>query len=284
MLAAVLGSPIAHSLSPTLHRAAYAALDLPDWEYRAIELADLSGLRRLIAAGPWAGWSLTMPLKTLIQPLLPELSAVAEATGSVNTVLFSQGADNHPRCGDNTDVLGLVRSLTELGVTAGPALVLGSGATACSAVAALIELGVSRPRVLLRSQNRAAGVRACAARLGAEVQVLPWEHGRRALAETAVAISTVPIGAAAAVIELLPDCPPPLLDVLYDPWPTPIVQACWDRSGVAMGGLSMLVHQAAAQVQLMTGLTVSQNVVRAMCAAGDLKLGRSVADAAGEMP
>ncbi|MGL5828821.1 MAG: shikimate dehydrogenase family protein, partial [Angustibacter sp.] len=188
MLAAVLGSPIGHSLSPTLHRAAYAALGLADWEYTAIEAANQADLRRLLDAGPWAGWSLTMPLKTEVQPLLPELSAVAEATGAVNTVLFSAGADPRPVLGDNTDVLGIVRSLGELGFSGGPAVVLGSGATACSAVAALIELGVSCPRVVLRSVGRAGGVRACAERLGAEVEVIPWERGAAAIRASAVVV------------------------------------------------------------------------------------------------
>ena len=92
MRAAVLGRPIGHSLSPVLHRAAYASLGL-DWRFDALEVGDDAGLRALLdrcdAEGDWAGLALTMPLKKLVLPLLDEVSATAVATGAANTVLFS---------------------------------------------------------------------------------------------------------------------------------------------------------------------------------------------------
>ena len=129
--AAVLGSPIRHSLSPALHRAAYRGLGL-DWSYDAIEV-DEPGLSAFLAGlGPeWAGLSLTMPLKEAVIPLLSEVDPEARSLRSVNTVLpGSQGWR-----GTNTDVYGITQSLLEKGLDATPrsATILGAGATARSA-------------------------------------------------------------------------------------------------------------------------------------------------------
>ena len=125
MKAAVLGSPIAHSLSPVLHAAGYAALGLDDWSYTAIE-CDEAGLPALVAScGPgWAGLSLTMPLKRAVLPLLDTTDPVAAEVGGANTVVFSHGR----RLGYNTDVPGMVAAMTEAGVAApSAAMVLGAG-------------------------------------------------------------------------------------------------------------------------------------------------------------
>ena len=108
--AAVLGSPIEHSLSPVLHTAAYAALCLAGWTYTAIE-CDEAGLPALIAAcdGQWAGLSLTMPLKRAVLPLLDRTEPLAVEVGGANTVVFAAGA----RHGCNTDVPGMVAALAE---------------------------------------------------------------------------------------------------------------------------------------------------------------------------
>src|ERR1700727_3070698 len=115
MKAAVLGTPIAHSLSPALHRAAYRELGLDDWSYDLVECdeADLAGY--LGSRGPdWAGLSLTMPLKRTVLPLLDHVDQLAAATGGANTVVFRPDG----RYGYNTDVQGIVDALTEAGATA----------------------------------------------------------------------------------------------------------------------------------------------------------------------
>jgi UPF0755 protein len=127
--AAVLGSPIAHSLSPALHRAAYAALGLDGWRYDAVEVTEdeLAGFVRGLDRS-WAGLSLTMPLKRAVLPLLAGRSPLAAAVGAVNTVTFPGGAPH----GDNTDVHGIVAALTAAGVQradgVGAATLLGGGA------------------------------------------------------------------------------------------------------------------------------------------------------------
>ncbi|HEU0101157.1 MAG TPA: shikimate dehydrogenase, partial [Mycobacteriales bacterium] len=140
----MVGTPVAHSLSPALHGAAYAALGLP-WTYGRVELApaDLPGF--LAGLGPeWAGLSLTMPLKQTVLPLLDDVSELAAATGVANTMVL----DGRGRHGDNTDVAGIVVALREAGVTrVQRAVVLGAGATAVSALAALGQLGEPAPLV-----------------------------------------------------------------------------------------------------------------------------------------
>src|SRR5919199_6153803 len=101
--AAVLGSPIGHSLSPVLHRAAFAALGLEDWDYTALE-CDEAALPGLLADldDSWRGLSLTMPLKRAVIPLLAGLSALARDVGAVNTVTWSDGPGGRLPVGDNT--------------------------------------------------------------------------------------------------------------------------------------------------------------------------------------
>lgn len=259
--AAVLGSPISHSLSPVLHRAAYAQLGLSTWEYEAVEcdeqrfpsvFADLRGDRR------WAGLSLTMPLKRTVLPLLDEVGELAAAVGAVNTVVLpsAPGAVSPGIRGENTDVHGIVAALAEIGVGAATdAVVLGGGATAASAVAALVRLGCARPVLLVRSPERARPVVDAGARLGATVRVDLLSQAPRMLGGD-VWVSTLPGTAGdgvAASIASSDDPLPPLMDVTYHPWPTGL-GALWQRRGApVVGGLSMLVHQAAEQVRLMTG-------------------------------
>jgi shikimate dehydrogenase len=266
----VLGSPVAHSLSPQLHLAAYAALGLRDWRYERVEMtaerlpAFLAGL-----TDEWVGLSLTMPLKQTVLPLLESLSPLAGALGVVNTVTF--GPDRE-LVGDNTDVPGIVAALREAGASSvDDACVLGGGATAASAVAALLELGCASPVLVVRSCARAAAVVDAAARLGAHPRLVPWSSALDVVRRGAeVVVSTVPAGAAdelAASLAQRHAARPlgTLLDVVYLPWPTPLGRAWAAGGGAVLGGFPMLLHQAVGQVRLMTGL---EPPVEAMRAAG----------------
>ncbi|MEY4136798.1 MAG: hypothetical protein RL205_926, partial [Actinomycetota bacterium] len=168
MRAAVLGSPISHSLSPVLHRAAYRALGLA-WEYDAIEMLP-AGMPDFLASldDTWAGLSLTMPLKESVQPLLASLDDVARLTSSVNTVYRENGSWR----GANTDVFGIVRSLADAGVhNPTSARLLGAGATARSAVAALRDLGVRSLVVCARRLEQAESVADLARHLGVDTRI-----------------------------------------------------------------------------------------------------------------
>lgn len=265
----MLGSPIAHSLSPVLHRAAYTSLGLQGWTYEAVEVADAAQLRTMIEGcdDSWSGLSLTMPLKRLVQPMLTSQSALAVATRSINTVVFDADGPH----GHNTDVHGMVMALREAGCgpsRGGPAVILGGGATAASAVAALARLGHPAVSVVVRSPGSAAEVTAVGAALEVAVHVAAWADAPALLARAEVAVSTLPAVAAQAVGAAVRQGGTHggvgglLLDVVYDPWPSAPVQAWRHAGGTAAGGFAMLLHQAVEQVRLMTGRTPDAQAMR----------------------
>jgi shikimate dehydrogenase len=255
--AAVLGSPIAHSLSPVLHTAAYRALGLDDWTYEIVECdeAALPG----VLEGDWVGLSLTMPLKRAVLPLLDDVEQLAVDVGGVNTVVY--GPDGRRR-GYNTDVHGILAALAEAGVKAPNGVasgcdvtILGAGATACAALAALRELGLSRAVVLARDPARAGDLLAAALRLGMTVDVRPLEEQ---ISCGDLLISTLPVGAADFISErhwFRDPMPSAVLDVVYAPWPTQLAMAAAKAGVPVASGGDMLLHQAARQVELMTGRT-----------------------------
>lgn len=268
--AAVLGHPVAHSLSPVLHTAAYRALGLDGWEYEVHDVTQdaLAGFLR-DTGGSWAGLSLTMPLKQVVIGLLDHVEPLAEAVGAVNTVLFSvvggTGRGRTVTTGANTDVHGIVAALREcLGTRrVADAVVLGGGATAASALAAIAELGCASPRVFVRSLDRIGPLREAVARMGVSpsFEVFDDKATTSALAGADAVVSTMPKYAADTWAPLLADLLTDtgekprgvLLDVVYDPRPTAL-QSAWAALGAeTVGGERMLLHQAAEQVRLMTG-------------------------------
>jgi shikimate dehydrogenase len=263
---AVLGSPIAHSLSPTLHQAAYARLGL-DWRYDAFEIDEKGLAGFLDSLDPsWRGLSLTMPLKRAAIPLCDEVSELAKRVGAVNTVLLADGR----RVGTNTDVPGIVAALRERGLRAATsALLLGVGATACSALAAFAELGIAKVHAVARDPARAGELCALATGVGIEVSVVPWVEAAT-VPSVDLAVSTVPEPAAATLADAVAERADVVFDVLYHPWPTRLAVAAKAADRVVVGGLDLLVHQAAAQVELMTGCTPAP--VADMRAAGEAAL------------
>jgi shikimate dehydrogenase len=259
--AAVLGHPIAHSLSPVLHLAAYRALGLA-WEYDRIDMTG-DRLASFVAAldESWVGLSLTMPLKEDVLPLLDEADDVVVATRAANTVVLRDGR----RIGANTDVAGIVRSLAGAGAGAaavGTATVLGAGATARSALAALVGRGATLVVAYVRRPEAGADLRRTGDALGLEVRIRPWEDAAAGLAASVV-VSTVPRGAADHLATSVGTAPGTLLDVVYDPWPTALAAAWRDAGGAVASGLDLLLHQAVEQVRLMTGRTPPVDVLRA---------------------
>ncbi|MEV5844356.1 shikimate dehydrogenase [Streptomyces sp. NPDC051985] len=251
--AAVLGKPIAHSLSPVLHRAAYAELGLTDWSYERFEVdeAQLPGF--LGELGPeWAGLSLTMPLKRAVIPLVDEISETAASVDAVNTVVFTEDGR---RVGDNTDIPGMVAALREHGIEqVDSAAVLGAGATASSALAALARICTGEVVAYVRSEARAAEMREWGERLDVEVRTADWADAEQALSAPLV-IATTPAGTTDALAGAVPERPTTLFDVLYHPWPTALA-ARWSMfGGAVVSGLDLLVHQAVLQVEQMTGRT-----------------------------
>ncbi len=158
------------------------------------------------------------------------------------------------------------------GALPGQVLILGGGATACSALAALRGLGAAGATVAVREPAAADGLLAAADRLGVRVRLTPFGREDQIGAGQLV-ISTVPAGAAdnfAKRIARTAAAPAVLLDVVYHPWPTPLAAAAGAAGGVVVSGFEMLLHQAARQVELMTGRAAP---VAAMRSAGLARLG-----------
>ena len=288
----VLGHPIAHSLSPALHRAAYAYLGEANLEYdRRDTLPDdlpaiMHGVRNPAGTeeAPYiAGLSVTMPLKTAVIQYCDELSETARVTGAVNTV--------YPRgervLGDNTDVIGIVNALLRAGLKPNherdePA-VIGGGATAISALTALHKLGYRRASVYARSLHKLGSVQEAAERLGVQlstVALAEFPAEQKARRHNPV-ISTLPARAAdewASQLSGLKGASathrPVLLDVAYNPWPSVLASAWEANGGTVVSGLEMLLYQAVEQVLLFTGRELQPaellGLINAMCAAVDL--------------
>ena len=249
----MLGSPVHHSLSPVLHGAAYAALGLDDWHYDRVECAEagLPGFLAGLDAG-WAGLSLTMPLKRVALDVADEVSPRAAATGAANTLVLRDGR----RRAENTDIAGIVAALRGAGVRpGGRAVVLGAGGTAQAALAALADLGIDEVSVLVRSLARTGELRAAAARIGVAPRIradlADPLRAAAALTGAEVVVSTLPGDAADALTGAGPGTV--ALDVVYAPWPTPFAAAARAAGATVVSGLEMLLHQAVAQVELMTG-------------------------------
>jgi shikimate dehydrogenase len=265
---AVLGSPIAHSLSPLLHRTAYELLGL-DWNYEAVEIAG-DGLADFVQSrdASWRGLSLTMPLKWDVMPLLDSVSALAQQTGSANTVLFAHGK----RSGFNTDVYGITEAFRRHGRGSLDAVViLGGGATAASALVAAASLSASRVFVGVRTVERANHLVAIGEAQGVEVQVRALDELVQIDETIDAVISTLPNGTSLE-LGLDPDTvrTAALFDVAYSPWPTTLVSA-W-RGDDVISGLEMLVLQALAQVRIFVNgdqdkaLDDEENLLAAMFA------------------
>jgi shikimate dehydrogenase len=257
----VLGRPIAHSLSPALHRAGYRALGL-DWSYEAYDVG-AAELPRFLAGldGSWRGLSLTMPLKRAVLPLLDDLDERARQAGAANTVLLDPGR----RSGWNTDVPGAAAAIRERhGGPVTRALVLGGGATAASVLLALADLGCRQALVLVRSAERARDTVSAVARHPAppalQVRELTEPHPD---ADFDIVVSTVPAAAQSAELAAFAGSAPVAFDVGYDPWPTRFAAHAQHGGRVLVSGLDLLVHQAALQLALMTGLDAPLAEMRA---------------------
>ena len=246
--AGVLGRPIDHSLSPLLHRTAYAALGL-ERTYEAIDCGvdELAGV--LFARAGWAGFSCTMPLKHAVLDIADEVAPLARAVGCANTLVPAEGGG---WIADNTDVAGIVASLAEFAVAPSSVTVLGAGGTAQAVIAALLALGVAQCTVLVRDPARAGAATSTAERLGIGVTVEALAPGAAALGADLV-VSTLPPRAADGLAAFAWTNRQAVLDVAYDPWPSALAAAASAAGARVISGALMLLHQAAVQVALMTG-------------------------------
>lgn len=270
--AAVIGSPVEHSLSPVLHRAAWSSLGtVTDWTYHAYEVTGDTLADFLATREPgMVGLSVTMPLKQSIITHLDAIDPQAHAVGAVNTVI----ATGNVLTGFNTDIHGIITALTQgresaslpIGHSPLRAVILGGRATAASALAALGSLGITDIAVVARRHGGPGSVLMAAARLGITYTQVMWNNTPEVLNvinAADIVVSTVPAGVTDDLAtRITPRTDATLLDVVYSPWHTRLVDAWLAAGAHVVHGTDMLLHQAAMQVRLMTGRDPETSTMR----------------------
>jgi shikimate dehydrogenase len=227
------------------------------WEYNTFDV-EADGLAAFVEAldSTWVGLSVTMPLKVEALSHCDVVEPLARALGAANTILVRPEGSGIRLTGTNTDVYGIEAAFREAGVVGGDrAVILGGGATATSACAALVAMGGSTPTVVVRGTEDAEVLLRAREGIGATPVFVGFDRVADVLSTADVVVSTIPSTAGERVGEALTEVlvHGTLLDVVYNPLVTPLAVA-WERSGgEVIGGLRMLVHQAAEQIRLMTG-------------------------------
>ena len=257
-LVAVIGSPVRHSLSPTLHNAAFAAAGL-DWVMVAFEVARGSGAAALSAMHTFGvrGLAVTMPHKADVASAVDEIDPATKVLGAVNTVVLR---DDGTTFGTSTDGEGFLASLLARGIDPAGARValLGAGAAARAVIDALGRAGVADLAIVNRSADAAghAATLASQAHTGAAADIRKAD----------IVVNATPIGMGT---DELP-CDPALIgphqivaDLVYYPLETALLRAARDAGALAIDGLGMLVHQAVLQHELWTGDRPDPAVMRA---------------------
>ena len=264
----VLGDPIAHSLSPVIHLAAYRELGL-DWDFRRLKVR--SGNLKAFLDGAdtqLRGLALTMPLKPEALQVATFADGLAKVTGAVNTLVPAAGGD---WTGFNTDVRGIVEAFRQVSAadlpSRGSGVIFGSGSTAASALAAFTELGLTELTVISRTTGQTGAAFQAAQRMGLSVRSVAWhqvEEINPALGEAQLVMSTVPAPAQdtlpLAQLQMSPHAI--FLDAAYAPWPTPVASWAQACGAQVIPGWEMLLHQGVAQVKLFTGQEVDATVLR----------------------
>lgn len=258
--AAVLGSPISHSLSPALHNAAYLALNI-EGKYDAVEVksGELNGFMEQVRTtdANWIGFSLTMPLKEEILTVADKVDPLAKQINSANTLIPTLDG----WFATSTDVAGFIWALAQHEVTDFNSVqIIGAGGTARAAAAAVDAPGVSI-QVINRNSKREADMRNAVAL--SNLSFTNWENVNL---DADLVINTTPKQAA----DLLPSGAGVLFESLYQPWPTQLASKWY---GKVIDGLDLLIHQAIDQIHLMTGFVIDRKLMYPLLrAAGEAEL------------
>ncbi|MFT8704196.1 shikimate dehydrogenase [Bifidobacterium aquikefiricola] len=268
---AVLGSPIAHSLSPLLHSVAYRRLNLSDWDYRRHNV-HADELASFIASldSTWAGLSLTMPLKKMVMPLGKACDRWSRTLNVANTAVLDWMASpgTAPTISlYNTDVEGIIKALEHAELSSDvterssnddlhDAVVIGSGNTAASAIAAFSALGVRHVDIIARNEAAKHRLRQLCSELSMTSTSWSLDQIPRNISDRRYIVSTLPAHAADSVARLWISesirLNAVVLDVVYKPRPSMLVNTCAQLGAVAITGEEMLIYQAIPQVALMT--------------------------------
>lgn len=258
MRCAVLGSPITHSLSPAMHRAAYRELGL-DWSYGAFDVAD-GELTEFVSEhrDGWRGYSVTAPLKREAAALAITRDHDVETLGVANTLVAIVGGG---WAASNTDVPGAMNALREVGLESLSSVrIIGAGATSASISLACRRLGASHVELRVRDTTRAAVTAQAIERLGLAVSILPLHVD--VVESVDLVVSTVPGSALSGREHAFVGAAEAVFDVVYDPWPTSLIRSAQSDGSALVTGMDLLAHQAVLQVDLMTGRSVDPQVLR----------------------
>jgi shikimate dehydrogenase len=247
---AVVGDPVAHSLSPPIHRAALAALGLTaTYEAIRVEVSALQSVFDDLADGRLAGVNVTMPHKQRAFQLADEVRGEAQRAGSVNTLMPIEGGV----VGLSTDVPAIRTEWARKGLPRGSALILGSGGAAAAALIACEDME------LFASARAPGKLSALLQRIGVEAEILPWGSSVPGV----VLVNATPLGMNGEAL------PPGLLaeseglfDMAYGHLPTPAVIAAGALGQAVVEGLDMLVAQAALSLEAWTALPAPVDVMR----------------------
>ena len=255
--AAVLGSPISHSLSPTLHNRAYEVLGIPG-KYDAIEISEVefpqffAEATALDAKVNWRGFSLTMPLKEIVTDALTQVDPLAKRIASANTILIDRNSHEVNVKILSTDVLGFSAIFDRLTINQDSSVaIIGGGGTARAALAALDGL-VSNIRVYQRSEKRNELVKNAASLSSVNFHDFNMLND---ISGYSLIISTLPSIASKVVVAEIPTKlreNQVFLDVAYSPFPSAPSIAWQNAGGVVIGGVELLIRQALEQIRLMT--------------------------------
>lgn len=270
-LLGVIGDPVEHSFSPLMHNAAIAAMGL-DYVYvpLPVKAADLAVAVDGFAAIGLRGFSITIPHKQAILPLLSQVSPVAEAVGAVNTV-WREADGWH---GTNTDIAGFLAPLRSLrsqwqGTVA---VVLGNGGAARAVVAGCNQLGCAEIIVVGRNSEKLQAFQQGwpEGELKEKLSLVPWSEAATAIDRAQLLVNATPVGMApridaspldeAAIAAIQPETV--AYDLIYTPNPTRFLQQAHDRGAVALDGLEMLVQQGAAALEIWTGQSPPADIMR----------------------
>jgi shikimate dehydrogenase len=258
--AAVLGSPIAHSLSPALHNAAYLVLDI-EGKYDAVEVksGELAGFMDNVRKtdANWIGFSLTMPLKEEVLKVADKVDPLAKQINSANTLIPTLDG----WFATSTDVAGFIWALAQHEVSNYQSVqIIGAGGTARAAAAAIDAPGVSI-QVINRNPDRESDMRAAVS-----LSQLTFSNWDNVTLDADLVINTTPKGAA----DSLPSGTGVLFESLYNPWPTQLASK-W--GGKVIDGMDLLIHQAIDQIHLMTGFVIDRKLMYPLLrAAGEAEL------------
>lgn len=250
-LAAVLGWPVAHSLSPALHRHWFAQARVDGTMVPlAVRPDDLAATMALLPRLGFLGWNVTLPHKEAALLLVDEADATAQRIGAVNTVLVGPGGRTR---GLNTDAGGFIASLqaspgrlrAPWSADSGPAAILGAGGAARAVAVALLTAGAPALRLINRTPERAA---ALAAELGPAAAVVPWSRRAEALQGAILLVNATSLGMAGQPALEVDLSPLPhsavVADLVYVPLETDLLRAARACGLAAVDGLGMLLHQA----------------------------------------